>query len=150
MRLAALNQAMLLPMILVLLTSRVKMKLTWLMPSPMLDQSQLLWMLVTWASRFGSVLLKLLINYKISFLVIQFYDGGVYAPFLCSQTKLDHGVLAVGYGTYDGKDMYIVKNRYIFIGEYWKYLILFFFLVGEQPGAWTDTSTWSEGRTSAV
>ena len=57
-----------------------------------------------------------IIIYVFSFIIIQFYDGGVYDPFLCSQNKLDHGVLAVGYGTYEGKDMYIIKNRCGFIG----------------------------------
>lgn len=48
--------------------------------------------------------------------IIQFYHNGVYDPIFCSQTKLTHGVLAVGYGTDNGKDMYIVKNRYTCIG----------------------------------
>lgn len=79
----------------------------------MWGQSQLLWMLVTPASRFGHVLF---LDYHLHvFSLLQFYKSGVYDPFLCSQTRLDHGVLAVGYGTYDNKDIYIVKNRYTWV-----------------------------------
>jgi C1A family cysteine protease len=43
--------------------------------------------------------------------VFQSYSSGVLDSWLCG-TRLDHAITAVGYGTEDGKDYYLVRNSW--------------------------------------
>eukprot|EP01137_Pigoraptor_chileana_P015621 Opistho-2@71793 len=43
---------------------------------------------------------------------LQFYKSGVWNPWLCSKSTLDHAVLITGYGTDSGKDYWTVKNSW--------------------------------------
>jgi cathepsin L len=51
-----------------------------------------------------------------SHMSLQLYKKGIYDPKKCSSTKLDHGILVVGYGTEDGEDYWLIKNSW---GENW-------------------------------
>jgi cathepsin L len=47
---------------------------------------------------------------------LMLYDSGIISKKECKYEELDHAVLAVGYGTEDGTDYWIVRNSW---GEDW-------------------------------
>ena len=49
----------------------------------------------------------------ISISLSQYYSGGVYSSSRCYSysSKLNHAMLVTGYGTYNGKEYWLVKNR---------------------------------------
>jgi len=42
---------------------------------------------------------------------VQLYKSGIYNEPKCSSTQVDHTLLVVGYGSDQGKDYWIAKNR---------------------------------------
>ncbi|KAL5019864.1 hypothetical protein ScPMuIL_002756 [Solemya velum] len=47
-----------------------------------------------------------------SALSFHFYKSGVYSTSDCSKLMLDHAVTAIGYGTFEGKDYWLLKNSW--------------------------------------
>ena len=45
-------------------------------------------------------------------ITFQYYSSGIYCSSKCSKRKPNHAMLVVGYGSEDGVDYWILKNRY--------------------------------------
>ena len=44
---------------------------------------------------------------------MQFYSRGVFSTARCSSHSVNHALLITGYGSYNGRDYWLAKNRYI-------------------------------------
>lgn len=87
---------------------RTSCKLLW----PMLDPLLQLWMPALLPSEWVTACCKLADQTNVYFLVhTQYYSGGVYSSIRCSRTSMNHAVLVTGFGNYNGKEYYLVKNR---------------------------------------
>ena len=45
-------------------------------------------------------------------IITQYYQSGIYNLPGCSSTSLSHALLVTGYGTFNGYDYWLLKNRY--------------------------------------
>ena len=52
-----------------------------------------------------------LFHYLTCAYVLQYYDSGVYDSSTCSSYQINHAMLVTGYGSYNGCDYWLVKNR---------------------------------------
>ena len=88
---------------------------------------------------------------------LQYYSSGVYSNSRCSSTDITHAMVLTGYGTYNGKDYYLVKNRWD--GILWPWMLGMYIpliisislvLVLEQTGEWMATFWWPGISTTSV
>ena len=56
---------------------------------------------------------ELLYSRSSRLLPLQYYSGGIMDVINCSRTKLSHAMVIIGYGSYNGQDYWLLKNRYI-------------------------------------
>jgi hypothetical protein len=49
------------------------------------------------------------------------YQGGIYSDKKCSNVDMNHAVIVVGYGTENGVDYWLVRNRYVLFTTYFSF-----------------------------